>query len=68
MDIDIVKEENIVLTKLEADDGMVLTNGESHGKTVYLGVNDSAENWREVPESEIPETTYENLENAGDTE
>lgn len=44
--------ENITLTKLEAGEGMVLTNGESHGKTVYLGRTDSPGNWREIPQAE----------------
>ena len=46
--------ENIQLIKLTAADGMVLTNGESYGKEVYLGANDSAERWSEIPESEVP--------------
>ena len=46
--------ENITLIKLAASEGMVLTNGESYGKEVYLGENDSAERWSEIPESEVP--------------
>ena len=45
----------IELKKITASDGMVLTNGEtfsSVGGSVYLGVNDSAENWREITEEE----------------
>ena len=45
----------IELKKITASDGMVLTNGEtfsSVGGSVYLGVNDSAENWHEIPEEE----------------
>lgn len=48
-----MKSSSITMIKLEASDGMVLTNGEGCGKTVYLGVNDSPENWREIPESEV---------------
>lgn len=33
---------------LRANDGMVLTNGEVFGKTVYPSVNDSPENWHEI--------------------
>ncbi len=47
-----MKSETITLIKLQADNGMILTNGESYGKTVYLGVNDSPENWREITEAE----------------
>lgn len=43
---------SITMTKLEASDGMMLTNGESYGKTVYLGVGDSAENWHEITDDE----------------
>ena len=45
--------ENITLIKLTASDGMVLTDGTSYGKEVYLGANDLADRWREIPESEV---------------
>ena len=57
MDINNMITENIQLVKLIAEDGMVLTNGESYGKEVYLGVNDSVERWREIQESDIPRPT-----------
>ena len=47
-----MKMTTIELRKLTASDGMVLTNGEAFGKEIYLGVNDSAENWREITEEE----------------
>ena len=47
--------ENIQLMKLTAADGMVLTDGTSYGKEVYLGINDTADRWTEIPESEVPE-------------
>lgn len=40
------------VTVLIADEGMKLTNGESFGATVRLGVKDSEDNWREVTEVE----------------
>lgn len=46
----------IELKEIKADEGMVLTNGTAYsdvGGCVYLGVNDSPENWREIPESEV---------------
>ena len=46
--------ENITLIKLTAADGMMLTNGESYGKEVYLGTNDTVDRWSEIPESEVP--------------
>lgn len=47
-----MRTDEIRLTVLEPDDGMVLTNGETYSTRVYLGVGDSVENWREVPEEE----------------
>ena len=48
-----MKTETIELIKLIASEGMTLTNGETYGKEVYLGVNDSADNWQEIPESQV---------------
>lgn len=50
-----MKVTTIELRKLTASDGMVLTNGEAFGKEIYLGVNDSVENWREITEVEYEE-------------
>ena len=50
-----MKISTIELKMITASDGMVLTNGEtfsSVGGCVYLGANDSAENWHEIPEEE----------------
>ena len=38
---------------LIATPGMVLTNGETYSTEVYLGCNDSPENWREIKQEEI---------------
>ena len=45
-------ETTIKITKLTASDGMVLTNGETYGKEIYLGKHDKAENWHEITEAE----------------
>jgi hypothetical protein len=42
----------IEIRKLTAADGMTLTNGEAFGKEVYLGCNDSPDNWREITDEE----------------
>ena len=42
-------------TVLKADEGMTLTNGETFGKVVYLGINDSVENWHEITDEEAEE-------------
>lgn len=50
-----MRTEIIELRKIQADEGMVLTNGETFsdvGGSVYLGINDKPENWREITEAE----------------
>lgn len=34
--------------KMEATEGMILTNGETYGTEVYLGSGDSPDNWYEI--------------------
>ena len=43
---------------LMADDGKALKKGETIAKIVYLGVNDSADNWLEIdePDEEISDS------------
>lgn len=46
-------EMNIIeIRKLIASEGMTLTNGEAFSKEVYLGKNDSADNWHEITDAE----------------
>ena len=45
-------ETTIKITKLAASDGMVLTNGETYGKEIYLGKYDKPDNWHEITEAE----------------
>lgn len=47
-----MKLETIELRKLTASDGMVLTDGETYSKEVYLGRHDTPENWHEITEEE----------------
>lgn len=47
-----MKQETIELRKLTAAEGMTLYNGETLGKEIYLGKNDSSENWREITDEE----------------
>lgn len=49
-----MKTTKVELIKLEASDGHTLTNGEAYGKVIYLGTNDSTDNWHEIPDSEVP--------------
>ena len=48
---------------LKAEEGHFLTNGETFAKIVYLGKNDSINNWTEISESE-----KQRLENEATTE
>ena len=45
----------VELIKLTASEGMTLTNGEAYGKVIYLGCNDTADNWHEIPDGEVPQ-------------
>ena len=38
--------------KMKATEGMILTNGETYGRVVYLGSGDSPDNWHEITEEE----------------
>ena len=40
---------------LQAEDGKWLTNGDTVGKLVRLGKNDSADNWHEITDEEYME-------------
>ena len=51
--------ETITRIKLIAADGMVLTNGNTFGKEVYLGSGDSPDNWSEITEEEAKELQEE---------
>ena len=52
MDHSIMKKTTIELTKLTPSEGMVLTNGETYSSEVYLGKNDSPDNWWEITREE----------------
>lgn len=58
MDFDMT-EHIIELKKLIASKGMVLTNGSAYGTEVYLGKNDSADNWHEIPLEEYEQIKAE---------
>ena len=45
----------IELRKLVPAEGYTFTNGEVFSKEVYLGLNDSPDNWREIPDAEAEE-------------
>lgn len=43
------------VTVLKAEEGYTLTNGEAFGKTIYLGINDSMNNWHKITDEEAKE-------------
>ena len=45
----------IELRKITASEGMMLTNGSEYSKEIYLGKNDSPENWHEITDAEYAE-------------
>lgn len=51
---------------IQADVGMVLTNGDTFGSIVYLGTNDSIDNWHEITEEEAER--LQNIETSTETE
>ena len=40
------------LRQMTAADGKTLYNGEVLSKEIYLGINDSPNNWRQIPDAE----------------
>lgn len=49
-----MKKQTIELIKLTASEGKTLTNGEIYSKEIYLGCNDSVNNWQEINDSDVP--------------
>lgn len=54
-----MKMTTIELRKLTAAKGKTLTNGEAFGKEIYLGVNDSPDNWHEITDEEAAQLQAE---------
>jgi len=44
--------ETITRIKLTAAEGMMLTNGDTFGKEIYLAPGDSPDNWRDISAEE----------------
>ena len=59
-------KSTVELVKLTAADGMTLTNGEAYGKEIYLGINDSADNWHEITDAEAERIQAESLPDASE--
>jgi hypothetical protein len=50
-----MEKTTIELTKVTAAEGMWLTNDETYSKEIYLGCNDSIDNWHEITDAEYEE-------------
>jgi hypothetical protein len=50
-----MRTEQINIITLEPEKGKVLTNGKIYSYKVYLGVNDSPDNWWEISEEDVPQ-------------
>jgi hypothetical protein len=55
MDIKLITlDTGVDIINITPDEGKVLTNGNTYSENIYLGVNDSVENWNEILKEEIP--------------
>ena len=55
-----MKTIEIKTIKIEAEEGMMLTDGENYGKTIYLAKNRSPEEFYEITEVEYEEIQKQN--------
>ena len=63
MKLKVIETKQGNLQKLVADEGMVLTNGDVYTKGIWLGCNDSAENWNEITDAEYEKILGSQVEN-----
>lgn len=62
-----MKIEQIITTKVTADEGKTFMKGESViGKVIYLGVNDSIDNYTQVADEDLPKEEVEPIEEVND--
>lgn len=47
-----MKQIEIKTIRLEADDGKILTDGETYGSIIFLGANRTVEEFYEIPREE----------------
>lgn len=56
--------DTVIINKIIADEGMVLTNGQAYGTEIYLGKEDSALNWHEITREQYEQIMREQEEQA----
>ena len=62
-----MKIEKITMTKVTAEDGKTFMKGESViGKVIYLGVNDTIDNYTQVSDEDLPKEDVEPIEEVKD--
>ena len=59
-----MKHDTVIINKIIAEDGKMLTNGDAFGKEIYLGKNDKIENWYEITEEEYNRIIEQETEGA----
>ena len=60
-----MKKETITRIKLTANEGHILTDGETYGKIVYLASGDDGSKWYELTEAEYQKILEEAEVSAG---
>ena len=64
-----MKIEKITITKVTAESGKTFMKGESViGKVIYLGVNDTIDNYTQVADDDLPKEEVEPIEEMKDEE
>ena len=62
-----MKIEKITMTKVTAEEGKTFMKGESViGKVIYLGVNDTIDNYTQVSDEDLPKENVEPIEEVKD--
>ena len=56
--------DTVIINKITADEGKVLTNGQAYGTEVYLGKGDSVLNWYEITREQYEQIMREQEEQA----
>ena len=64
-----MKTEKITITKVTTEDGKTFMKGESViGKVIYLGVNDTIDNYTQVSDEDLPKEEVEPIEEINNEE